>query len=220
MAVAKRRTTRKPRATGVQLGGDVVRNMILFGATRVFASRGYRATSVEDLLEAGQVSRRTFYRFFKSKDDVGLAMYTLGTSSLIEACRRAIARETELLAQLEHCIDIHLRNARDMGRLVFILGGEAQSRESPLYARRMEVHDVLVDLLHTAGPSSAKLDPLLLRTLVLGLEALTRRVLEEGDEGRRVTDAAIARARKVLMRIMTATIAGTGARITPLPTIG
>jgi hypothetical protein len=83
----------------------------------------------------------------------------------------------------------------------------------------MEVHDVLVDLLHTAGPSSARLDPLLLRTLVLGLEAITRRVLEEGDDGRRVTDASLARARKVAMRIMTATIAGTGARVAPLPTI-
>ena len=71
------------RATGVQLGSDVARNMILFGATRVFAVKGFRNVSVEDLLEAGQVSRRTFYRFIKSKDDVALAMYTLGTASLV-----------------------------------------------------------------------------------------------------------------------------------------
>lgn len=220
VAPQKRRTITRPRATGVQLGGDVARDMIMFGATRVFAARGYRAASVEDLLEAGQVSRRTFYRFFKSKDDVALAMYTLGTSSLIEACRRAITQETELVAQLERCLDIHLRNARDRGRLVFVLGGEAQSLESPLYARRMDVHDALVDLLHTSHPSSARLDPLLLRTLLLGVEAITRRVLEEGDEGRRITEASIARARRVMMRIMTATIAGTGAHVAPLPTIG
>jgi AcrR family transcriptional regulator len=220
VAPQKRPTITRPRATGVQLGGDVARDMIMFGATRVFAARGYRAASVEDLLEAGQVSRRTFYRFFKSKDDVALAMYALGTSSLIEACRRAIAQETGLIAQLERCLDIHLGNARDRGRLVFVLGGEAQSRESPLYARRMEVHDALVDLLHTSRPSSARLDPLLLRTLLLGVEAITRRVLEEGDEGRRITEASIARARRVMMRIMTATIAGTGAHVAPLPTIG
>jgi AcrR family transcriptional regulator len=194
--------------------------MIMFGATRVFAARGYRAASVEDLLEAGQVSRRTFYRFFKSKEDVALAMYTLGTSALIDACRRAIADETELLAQLERCIDVHLRNARDNGRLVFVLGGEAQSLESPLYPRRMEVHDALVDLLHTSEPSSAKLDPLLLRALILGLEAITRRVVEEGDQGRRVTESSIARARRVMMRMTSGTIAGTGARVAPLPTIG
>jgi AcrR family transcriptional regulator len=218
-AQKKKRTVKKPRATGVQLGGDVARNMIMFGATRVFATHGYRATSVEDLLEAGQVSRRTFYRFFKSKDDVALAMYTLGTSSLIESCRRAVAQESELLGQLERCADIHLRNARDMGRLVFVLGGEAQSLESPLHARRMEVHDQLVELLHSATPASAKLEPLLLRTLMFGLEAITRTVLQDGDEGRRVTEAQIERARRVVMRIVSATIAGTGARVAPMPTL-
>lgn len=215
----KRRGAKKPRATGVQLGGDVARNLIMFGATRVFATKGYRATSVEDLLEAGQVSRRTFYRFFKSKDDVGLAMYTLGTASLVEACRRAVEQETEPLRQLERCIDIHLGNARQLGRLVFVLGGEAQSLESPLHARRMEVHDQLVDMLHTGTATAGKLDPLLLRTLVFALEAITRMVLQEGDEGRRVTEAQIQRARRVMLRVATASIAGSGAKVSPLPTV-
>lgn len=214
----KRRPAKKPRATGVQLGGDVARNMIMFGATRVFATRGFRATSVEDLLEASQVSRRTFYRFFKSKDDVALAMYTLGTASLVEDCRRALAQEADPLVQLEHCIDIHLRNARHMGRLVFVLGGEAQSLESPLHARRMEVHDMLVSLLHESSPAAQKIDPLLIRTLVYALEAIVRVVLQEGDEGRRVTDAQVARARRVMMRIVTASVVGSGARVAPLPT--
>jgi AcrR family transcriptional regulator len=215
----KRRGVKKARATGVQLGGDVARNMIMFGATRVFADRGFRAASVEDLLETGQVSRRTFYRFFKSKDDVALAMYTLGTGSLLEACRRAIDDEPDLLAQLERCIDIHLSNARSLGRLVFVLGGEAQRLESPLHARRMEVHDVLVSMLHKGSPASAKLDPLLLRALVFALEAITRTVLQDGDEGRRVTEASITRARRVMLRVATATIAGTGPRVAPLPAL-
>src|ERR1044071_1911599 len=133
--------------------------MIMFGATRVFAANGFRNVSVEDLLEAGQVSRRTFYRFFKSKEDVALAMYTLGTSSLLESCRRAIANETDMLVQLEKCIDIHLSNAKTMGRLVYVLGGEAQSLESPLHARRMEVHELLAGLFReSTGPEGKKID--------------------------------------------------------------
>ncbi|HEY6036343.1 MAG TPA: helix-turn-helix domain-containing protein [Kofleriaceae bacterium] len=206
----------KPRATGVQLGSDVARNMIMLGATRVFVAKGFRNVAVEDLLEAAQVSRRTFYRFFKSKDDVALAMYTLGTSSLLEACRRAIAKDRDLINQLERCIDLHLSNARSMGRLVYVLGGEAQSLESPLYARRMEVHDLLAAMFRDANPE-AKVDPLLVRTLVIALEQITRHVLEEGDEGRRVTEASIARARAVMMRIATATIAGEGSRVSAMP---
>ncbi len=207
------------RATGVQLGGDVARNMIMFGATRVFATKGFRGVSVEDLLEAGQVSRRTFYRFFKSKEDVALAMYTLGTSSLLEACRRAIASESDLIARLERCIDIHLGNARSMGRLIYVLGGEAQSLESPLHARRMEVHDLLVAMLHEAGDESRRADPLLLRTLVFALEQVTRSVLKQGDEGRRVSAESVARARAVMMRVATAAVAGAGPQVAPLPTL-
>jgi AcrR family transcriptional regulator len=205
------------RATGVQLGSDVARNMIMFGATRVFAVKGFRNVSVEELLEAGQVSRRTFYRFFKSKEDVALAMYTLGTSSLLEQCRRAISAETDLLVQLEKCIDIHLSNARTMGRLVYVLGGEAQSLESPLHPRRMEVHDLLVDMFRQSGEHQ-KIDPLFIRTLVFALEQVTRTVLEQGDEGRRVTSESIARARAVMMRIATGSVAGGGARVAPMPT--
>jgi AcrR family transcriptional regulator len=205
------------RATGVQLGADVARNMILFGATRVFATKGFRAVSVEDLLEAGQVSRRTFYRMFKSKEDVALAMYTLGTGSLLEACRRAITNETDLLVQLERCIDIHLGNARSMGRLVYVLGGEAQSLESPLHARRMEVHDSLIAMFRDAEVTNKAVDPMFIRALVFALEQVTRSVLEQGDEGRRVTTESIARARAVMMRIATGAVAGTGSRVAPLP---
>jgi AcrR family transcriptional regulator len=207
------------RATGVQLGSDVARNMIMFGATRVFATQGFRAVTVDDLLEAAQVARRTFYRFFKSKEDVALAMYTLGTSSLLEQCRRALATEGDLLTKLERCIDIHLSNARIMGRLVYVLGGEAQSLESPLHARRMEVHDLLVEMFLESGEQGKKIDPLFIRTLVFALEQNTRTVLEQGDEGRRVTSESIARARAVMMRIATGAVAGAGPRVAPMPLI-
>ena len=216
-----RGTSAPKRATGVQLGSDVARNMILFGATRVFAMKGLRNVSVEDLLEAAQISRRTFYRFFKSKDDVALAMYTLGTSSLLEACRRAITGESDLLKQLEKCIDLHLGNARQMGRIIWVLGGEAQSLESPLHARRMEVHEQLIAMFREAGARSdashANVDPLLIATLIFALEQVVRAVLEQGDEGRRVTNESILRARAVMMRVATGAVAGTGARVAPLP---
>lgn len=199
----------------MQLGADVARNMVLFGASQVFAVHGFRATTVDQLIEASRISRRTFYRLFDGKDAVALALYTLGTTSLIEACRRAIAQERDLLGQLERCIDVHLVNARDVGRLVFVLGGEAQRVESPLHARRIEVHDAIVAMLHV-GPA-ARLDPLLLRALILALEAVTRNVLAEGDEGRKVSEPALARARRVAQRIASAAIAGGGSRVAPLP---
>src|SRR5580765_5130003 len=98
---------RKPRRKpGEQLGEDVARNMIIAGGARVFAMKGLRDTSVEDLLAASNVSRRTFYRLFESKDDVALALYTFGTAGLIESWKRAIASSTDPLEQFARCIDV------------------------------------------------------------------------------------------------------------------
>ncbi len=216
----KPRHGRAPGPSGVQLGEATARGLILRGAGVVFAELGVRGASVEDLLAAAGVSRRTFYRLYESKEDVAQALYYLGTEGLLDACRAAVSRETEPLKQLQGCIDAHLKNARDVGRLVFVLGGEAQRLESSLHARRMQVHEILVSMLHEGTPTRGgrRVDPLLLRALVLALEGVTRIVLEEGDEGRHVTEASIERARRVMSRLASATLVGEGPGVTPLPT--
>lgn len=201
--------------SGVQLGEPVVRGMIMMAAAKVFAQHGYRAVSVEDLLAAANVSRRTFYKAFESKDDVGAALYRFGTDALIDNCRKALTGEGDFLSRVLKCVDLHLANAGRMGRLVFVLGGEASSQDSPLFALRMAVHERLVEILLAANPR--RVDPLFVRTLLLAIEATVRLVLLEGDEGRRVTDALIARARRALMRIMTGAVAGDGPLVTPYP---
>jgi AcrR family transcriptional regulator len=212
--VAVRKKTKN--RTGVQLGEPVVRGMVMMAAAKMFAQNGYRAVSVEHLLTAANVSRRTFYRAFNSKDDVGLALYRFGTDGLVDACRRALAEDADLLTRIVKCVDLHLRNAATVGRLVYVLGGEASSQDSPLYPVRMAVHDRLVELLITAD-KARKVDPLFVRTLVLALEAMVRSVLAEGDEGRKVTEAQITRARKVMTRIVTGAIAGEGPQVSELP---
>lgn len=188
----------------MQLGEDVARNMIMAGAARVFSQKGLRAASVDDLLEAANVSRRTFYRLYESKDDVALALYNWGTKGLVASWQRAVESSKDPVEQFTRCIDAHLKNAGTVGRLVFVLGGEASRQESPLHARRMEVHTELVEMLRAAHPDTAKLDPLLVRTTILALEAVTRQVLTDCDEGRKVTPAALARARKVMVHLVSA----------------
>lgn len=194
--------------------------MILQGAARVFAQRGVRAATVEDILTAARVSRRTFYRLYEGKEDVMLALYMIGTQGLMDACRRVIEQEHDPLQQILRFIDAHLHNARELGRLVFVLGGEAQRHESSLHARRIEVHETLTALLLQGASAhyQVKIDPFLFRSVLLALEGVTRMVLEEGDEGRAVTDVSIERARRVMRRVATATLAGEGPGVAPLPT--
>ncbi len=191
--------------------------MVVAGSARVFAQKGFRAASVEDLLEAAKVSRRTFYRLFESKEDVALALYIFGTQVLVDTCKQAIATSNNPLEQFSLCIDIHLKRAASMGRLLFVLGGEASRQESPLHTRRMAVYDLLVEMLRGAHPDTARLDPLMVRTTIFALEALSRQVLTEGDEGRNVNPKTLERARRVMVRLVTAGFAGSGEGVTELP---
>jgi len=192
--------------------------MILRGAANVFADLGVRAASVEDILKAADISRRTFYRLYGGKEDVALELYRFGTEVLVETCKLAVRQETDPLRQFERCMDAHLDNAREFGRLVFVLGGEAHRQESTLHARRMAVHDAIVSLFTTGQNAGKRVEPLLFRALLLSFEAIVRLLLEEADEGRRVTEASLARARRVMARVLTSSLEGEGARVVPLPT--
>ncbi len=50
-----------------------VRRILIDSALRAFIERGYDATTIDDVVAAAMVSRRTFFRYFDSKDAVVLA---------------------------------------------------------------------------------------------------------------------------------------------------
>lgn len=202
MSTKKRVTNRG--ASGVQFGDLEARTRVLQGAAYVFAELGIRNASVEDILKAAGVARRTFYRLYDSKEAVVVALYRMGTDSLLGACTIAVSEGKTPLERACGCIDAHLANARDFGRLVFVLGGEAHRHESLLHARRMEVHQALVGLFVTATKEHLTVPPdeLLIRALVLAIEGVTRMVLEAGDEGRAVTVESLARARRVMVHLV------------------
>lgn len=211
----------KPGASGVQLGESQARAMVLRGAAMVFSEHGVRGASVEQILEAAGLSRRTFYRLYQGKEDVMDALYRMGTEGLLMGCRMAVSMERDPLRRIERCIDVHLRNAQQLGHLVWVLGGEATHQESTLHTRRMEVHAALADMLAGPGVMGAsdapKIDPLAFRAVLFALEGAVRLMLEECDQGRKVTKEAIDRTRRVMMRIATATLAGEGPGVAPVP---
>jgi AcrR family transcriptional regulator len=184
----------------VQLGADTARSLVLRGAAVALARKGARETTVEDILAASGISRRTFYRFFEGKDDVMLALYQVGTQGLLTACRAALEQTTDPLSRLERCIDVHLVNARALSRLVFVLGGEAQHHESPLHAPRMQAHAELCALLSEGSPHPER-DVWVVRALILALEGLVRFALEEGDEGRAVSEQSLRSVKRAMMDI-------------------
>lgn len=60
----------KPR-TGRTAGGKRhLRSQLALAALELFVSRGYEGTTVEDIVEMVGVGRRTFFRYFRTKEEV------------------------------------------------------------------------------------------------------------------------------------------------------
>jgi AcrR family transcriptional regulator len=74
------------------------REQITEAAIRLFAGRGFDGTTVDDIAEAADVSRRTFFRYFARKEDVVLAWKQEAADELRQALAARPVQEAPLHA--------------------------------------------------------------------------------------------------------------------------
>jgi len=180
------------------------RGQILLGAATAFGARGYAATSVEDILRAAGVARRTFYRFFRSKDDVFEQLFEAASIMFVQAIRAAASAGGDPRATLSRCLDAYLELPRRAGPLFRVFHGEASRPGSPLYPRRERVIDEIVAMLgagHKALHGRAA-DVLVLRGVVAALERIAGEVIA----AERADAALLARAKAAMMHVVTSTL--------------
>ncbi|MBE7209800.1 MAG: TetR family transcriptional regulator [Gluconacetobacter diazotrophicus] len=84
-----------------------VRGRIAAAGVRLFLDRGYEATTLDAIAEAAGVSRRTFFNYFASKDDVLLARPGQGFADAVgPALRSRSAAERPLDAARDTLIEL------------------------------------------------------------------------------------------------------------------
>ena len=66
------------------------RARLIDGAGKAVARQGFRAVTVEDIVRAAGVSRRTFYQYFGDKDDVLSHLYDGVVTDLLDSVRAAV----------------------------------------------------------------------------------------------------------------------------------
>ncbi|WP_410469810.1 TetR/AcrR family transcriptional regulator [Bradyrhizobium sp. 33ap4] len=74
------------------------RERLTKAAMMLFLERSFEATTLDDIVAAADVSRRTFFHYFASKEDVVLAWQEDGTAALIAAVAARPATESMLQA--------------------------------------------------------------------------------------------------------------------------
>jgi AcrR family transcriptional regulator len=82
---------------------ETVRSTIAEHAIPLFCERGYDRTTIDDLARAAGIGRRTFFRYFDTKDDVVLWRFDMFARHAVTLLRERPAREPALTA-LEHAL--------------------------------------------------------------------------------------------------------------------
>ncbi len=75
-----------------EVAAPEVRTRIAAAALDLFEHRGYDQTTVEAIAEAAGVARRTFFRYFRSKDDVILPDHDRITQAVVAQLEAAVDR--------------------------------------------------------------------------------------------------------------------------------
>ncbi|MCZ9355190.1 TetR family transcriptional regulator [Streptomyces mutabilis] len=81
------------------------RDTLLRSALVLFTERGYEATTVDDIAEAAEVSQRTFFRYFASKEEAAFFVSRLAESHFVDAVRRRPPEEAPLDAMRQALVE-------------------------------------------------------------------------------------------------------------------
>ncbi len=82
-------------------------------ALQLFAERGFTNVTVEDITEAADVGKGTFFNYFETKDHVLGVMAELQLARVREAVRSAVSGKRKIFSTLHH---MFLRLAEEPGR--------------------------------------------------------------------------------------------------------
>jgi AcrR family transcriptional regulator len=204
---------RKPSSTSFVT--EETRERMIDGAAEAFSELGYGVTRVEDILQAADVSRPTFYKAFESKDEIFEILSERHHREIRERVVRSVEGILEPNAQIEAMVDAFMRWRAHLGPLGRVLDQEARTPGTRLAKQRRETLDAIAglgrQLMRRAGRGDV--DPMMFHAIVVALEGLADALLQK----RPVKETAVERAKRIALRLIGGSLGAPGDVIPPLP---
>ena len=194
MTTVESRLTSGPRLAGE----DPFRERLLDGLAASIAERGYRDTTVADIVRHAKTSKRTFYAQFASKNDCLLELLDIDNIRMIAGIRAAVDPDADWRTQVEQAVDAYITEIEAHPAITlawireFPALGEAVR---PVQRRGMaRFTDMLVEITSSPGFRRANLHTVNRPTALIllgGLRELTAHTLEDGEDIHGIAETAV-----------------------------
>ncbi|MCW2627752.1 TetR/AcrR family transcriptional regulator [Mycobacterium sp.] len=185
--------------------GDPFRDRLLDGLAASIGERGYRASTVADIVRHARTSKRTFYEQFASKEESLIELLRRNNEDLIANIQAAVDPEAQWRDQIRQAAEAYVDHIGSRPAITLSWIREAPALGAvarPLNRLAMEaLTDMLVGLTDSPGFRRAQLPPISrpLALIVLGgLRELTALFVEDGRDLRGIVEPAITAATAIL----------------------
>lgn len=174
------------------------RNRLLDGLVSSIEHRGYRDTTVADIVRHAHTSKRTFYGRFETKEECFIELLRANNDALIARVTAAVDPDADWDEQIRQAVGAYVDHiaARPAITLSWIrelpaLGAQA----TPMHRWAIDrLTDMLIGLTNSAGFRRADKAPLTRPVAVVllgGLRELTALFFEDGRDARGILEPAV-----------------------------
>lgn len=107
------------------------KNKVLASALECFATKGYEAATIDDIVNHSGISKGSIYKLFKSKEEIYIQLMYKNTDDMFDEIRAILSKSTTALVQLKSLFTEYL--SRELNLNSFLVQFETQ-----LYSSRRE----------------------------------------------------------------------------------
>ena len=198
-------TTALDSAADAAEGADPFRGRLLDGLATSIGERGYRDTTVADIVRHARTSKRTFYEQFASKEECLIDLLRTNNEDLIASIRAAVDPDASWQDQIRQAVNAYVDHIEWRPAITLSWIREAPALGAvarPLHRLAMQhLTDMLVDLTDSPGFRRAQLPPVsrpLALILLGGLRELTALLVEDDRDVRDIVEPAVTASMAIL----------------------